>query len=93
MTVVLERSCVVGYRMDQTDYTLPEPLVTTSADTLGGHPCFTGRRVPIQALFDYLTAGLTIGRFLVDYPNVSRKHAAAVIELAHELMRPPVAAE
>lgn len=79
--------------MDVTDYTLPEPLVATSADTVGGHPCFTGRRVPIQALFDYLTAGLTIERFLEDYPNVSRAHAVAVIEQARERLEPPVAAE
>jgi uncharacterized protein (DUF433 family) len=79
--------------MEIVDYPLPDPLVTTSADTLGGHPCFTGRRVPIQALFDYVTAGFTLERFLEDYPNVSRQHAVAVMEQACERLAPPVAAE
>ena len=69
--------------MSQASYTLPSPLVTVSADWLGGEPCFTGRRVPVQALFDYLKSGLTLDEFLADYPSVSYAHASAVIDLAN----------
>ena len=43
--------------MQDREETLPSPLVTVSPDWLGGEPCFTGRRVPVKALFDYLKAG------------------------------------
>lgn len=63
-------------------YPLPSPLVTVSLDWLGGEPCFTGRRVPVQALFDYLKAGDRLEDFLEDFPSVSREHAQAVLERA-----------
>lgn len=69
--------------MDEAQYELPVHLVTTSPDWLGGEPCFTGRRVPVKALFDYLKAGHTLEQFLTDYPSVSRDHAIAVIDLAN----------
>jgi len=50
---------------------------------MGGEPCFTGRRVAIKTLFDYLKDGQTLERFLEDFPSVSREHAGAVIELAN----------
>ncbi len=79
--------------MEQTSYDIPEPLVTVSADWLGGEACFTGRRVPVKALFDYLKAGHTVDEFLADYPSVSHEHAVAVIETANKALGAPVAAE
>ncbi len=68
--------------MQKADYPLPDPLVTVSPNWLGGEPCFTGRRVPVKALFDYLKADHSLDEFLDAYPSVSRKHAVAVIDLA-----------
>ena len=79
--------------MSNTNYQLPSPLVTTSADWLGGEPCFTGRRVAVKALFDYLKAGHTLEEFLGDFPSVSRAHAVAVIDLANRAVALPDAAE
>ncbi len=79
--------------MIETSYALPAPLVTTSADWLGGEPCFTGRRVAVKALFDYLKAGHTLEEFLGDFPSVSREHAVAVIDLANRAVALPDAAE
>jgi uncharacterized protein (DUF433 family) len=79
--------------MPETTYTLPSPLVTVSSDWLGGEPCFTGRRVPVKALFDYLKAGHTLEDFLADFPSVSREHAVAVIDLANRAVAVPDAAE
>jgi uncharacterized protein (DUF433 family) len=78
--------------MDKPSYSLPEPLITVSPDWLGGEPCFTGRRVPVKALFDYLKAGHPLETFLEDYPSVSREHAIAVIDLANRRIA-PLAAE
>ncbi len=62
--------------------TIPEPLITTSPDRLGGTPVFAGTRVPVQTLVDYLEAGDPLDNFLTDFPSVSREHAIAVLELA-----------
>jgi uncharacterized protein (DUF433 family) len=72
---------------------LPDPLITVAPDWLGGEPCFTGRRVPVKALFDCLGASYTLDEFLLDYPSVSREHAVAVIERARRSVLTPSAAE
>jgi uncharacterized protein (DUF433 family) len=61
---------------------LPEPLITASPERLSGTPVFTGTRVPVQTLIDYLEAGDPLGAFLDDFPSVTRDHAVAVLELA-----------
>jgi uncharacterized protein (DUF433 family) len=61
---------------------LPNPLITVSPEFLSGAPIFTGTRVPVQNLFDYLEGGEPLEEFLLDFPNVSREHAIAVLERA-----------
>ena len=61
---------------------LPDPLITISPEYMSGAPVFTGTRVPIKALFDYLEAGEPIDEFLRQFPTVSRVHAVAVLEHA-----------
>jgi uncharacterized protein (DUF433 family) len=61
---------------------LPEALITASPERLSGTPVFTGTRVPVQTLIDYLEAGDPLGAFLDDFPSVTRDHAVAVLELA-----------
>ena len=67
---------------------LPEPLITVSPDYLGGTPVFTGTRVPVKNLFDYLEAGDPLAEFLSEFPDVSREHAVAVIQLALQRVVP-----
>ena len=61
---------------------LPDPLVTSSPKRLSGALVFAGTRVPVRTLFDYLEAGKTIEYFIAQFPDVTREHAAAVLELA-----------
>lgn len=61
---------------------VPDPLITTSPGRLGGTPVFSGTRVPVQTLVEYLEAGDSLDDFLADFPSVSREHAIAVLELA-----------
>jgi uncharacterized protein (DUF433 family) len=42
----------------------------------------TGTRVPVKALFDYIEGGDPLDEFLDNFPDVSREHAIAVLELA-----------
>ena len=68
---------------------LPSPLISSSPDRLGGTPVFSGTRVPVQGLIDYLEAGHPFDHFLDEFSSVSREHAIAVLELAkHALISP-----
>jgi uncharacterized protein (DUF433 family) len=67
---------------EDTEMSVPDPLITTSPNRLSGTPVFAGTRVAIQTLIDYLEAGDSLDDFLVDFPSVSREHAIAVLELA-----------
>ena len=59
-----------------------KPLITTSPQRLGGTPVFSGTRVPVQTLIEYLEAGDSLETFLEEFPSVSREHSIAVLELA-----------
>ena len=49
---------------------------------MGGAPVFTGTRVPVQTLFEYLQAGDTIDEFLDGFPTVSREQVLDLLEAA-----------
>ena len=70
---------------------LPNPLITSSPERLGGTPVFAGTRVPVQTLIEYLEAGHPLDQFLEEFPAVSRAHAVAVLELAKRALVPPAA--
>jgi uncharacterized protein (DUF433 family) len=54
--------------------------ITVDSEILGGIPVFTGTRVPVQNLFDYLEAGESVAEFLENFPDVAREQAIAVLE-------------
>jgi uncharacterized protein (DUF433 family) len=70
---------------------LPNPLITSSPDRLGGTAVFAGTRVPAQSLIDYLEAGHPLDHFLAEFPSVTREHAIAVLELAKRALITPAA--
>lgn len=51
---------------------------------MGGAPVFTGTRVPVQTLLDYLEAGDTIDEFLAGFPSVKREQVVAFLEEAKD---------
>lgn len=53
---------------------------------MGGTPVFTGTRVPIKSLFDYVEGGETLEEFLENFPSVKRKYALEVLRLAEKLL-------
>jgi uncharacterized protein (DUF433 family) len=55
-------------------------VVTCDRDIMGGTPVFTGTRVPIQTLLDYLEAGDTISDFLEGFPSVTREQVVTFLE-------------
>ena len=59
-------------------------VVHSDPEILGGTPVFTGSRVPVQALFDYLEGGETLEDFLTQYPSVTREKAIAALDQARD---------
>ena len=64
-------------------------LITIGPEVTGGMPVFTGTRVPIQALFDYLGGDEPLTMFLYDFPSVSREQAEGVLQAAVAALLPP----
>ncbi len=58
-------------------------------EILGGTPVFTGTRVPVQNLLDYLEGGETIDEFLTGFPTVRREQVIGFIEAAKEKLLAP----
>ncbi len=58
--------------------------ITVSSEIQSGEPVFTGTRVPVKNLFDYLKGGNNLESFLEDFPSVTNEQALIIIELAEE---------
>ena len=58
------------------------PLISRDPEIMSGALCFTGTRVPVQNLFDYLEGSSSLEDFLEDFPSVPREVAIAVLETA-----------
>jgi uncharacterized protein (DUF433 family) len=61
-------------------------IVSSDPEVQGGATVFTGTRVPVKNLIDYLEAGDSIEQFLDDFPSVTREQAVAALELAKEAL-------
>lgn len=53
-------------------------------EIMGGTPVFTGTRVPVENLVDYLRGGETIEDFLAGFPTVKREQVIAFLEAAKD---------
>jgi len=61
-------------------------IIERSPDILNGTPVFSGTRVPVQTLIDYLEAGDRVSDFLDDFPTVKYKQAISALEFAKEAL-------
>jgi uncharacterized protein (DUF433 family) len=59
-------------------------VVDVNPERMSGAPCFTGTRVPIGHLFEFLESGETLDEFLRQFPSVAREQALAALELSKE---------
>ena len=57
-------------------------LICRDPEILGGTPVFSGTRVPVQTLLDYLAAGDSIDEFLEGFPTVTRAQVIAFLQAA-----------
>ena len=61
-------------------------VISSDPEIQGGAVVFTGTRVPLKNLIDYLEAGDSIEDFLEDFPSVRRDQAVAALELAKDAL-------
>jgi uncharacterized protein (DUF433 family) len=59
-------------------------VVTIDQEIMHGTPCFTGTRVPVQSLLDFIEAGDTLDQFLQAFPRVQRDQAVRFLEMAKD---------
>jgi len=57
-------------------------FIQSLPDVMGGTPVFSGTRVPVHTLVEYLQAGETIDEFLEGFPTVDRSQVLAFLEAA-----------
>jgi len=57
--------------------------ISIHPEIMHGTPCFSGTRVPVKTLFDYLAHNHPLDDFLSDFPGVTREQALALISLAN----------
>ncbi len=63
-----------------------DALIDKDTDILGGTPVFSGTRVPIRILIEYLEAGDRLDEFLENHPTVSRSQAIDVLARAKAVL-------
>ena len=61
---------------------MADKVIDRRVDVLGGTPVFSGTRVPVRILIEYLEAGDRLDDFLDNFPTVSRSQAIEVLERA-----------
>ncbi len=61
-------------------------IINIDPDILGGTPVFSGTRVPIKNLFDYLETGETIDFFLDDFSGVQREQVIKLLKMSQKLI-------
>ena len=61
-------------------------VVDVNPERMSGAPCFTGTRVPISHLFEYIERGETLDEFLRQFPSVTREQALAALEMSKKFL-------
>ena len=59
-------------------------VISSDPEIMGGTPVFSGTRVPVQTLLDYLESGEPIDDFLDGFPSVSRQQVIDFLEQAKD---------
>ncbi len=63
---------------------MKKPIITSSADVMGGTRVFAGTRVPAETLIEYIEGGESIDDFLEGFPTVKREQVIGFLEEAKE---------
>ena len=67
-------------------WSMTDKLINKDPEILGGTPVFSGTRVTMRILIEYLEAGDRLDDFLESYPTVSRNQAIEVLKRAKAVL-------
>lgn len=57
-------------------------LIETRAGVRSGKPCFTGTRITVHDVLEYLASGMTAEQIVADFPELTVEHVRAALEFA-----------
>ena len=63
-----------------------ERVVSRDPEIHSGDLVFSGTRVPVDTLVDYLKGGYDIGEFLKDFPTVARWQVESYLEVSSKAL-------
>lgn len=69
-----------------------DDLITSNPEILGGRRVFRNTRVPVEALFDNLAAGMSLDQILSSFKTLDRSDVVRVLELTSARLAEPRAA-
>jgi uncharacterized protein (DUF433 family) len=78
------RSVLARLQLCRRFRSVSQSVIKVDPEIMSGAPCFSGTRVPIQNLIDYLEGGDSIGEFLEDFPTVTREQVISFLEEAKQ---------
>jgi len=61
--------------------------INIDPEIMSGTPVFEATRVPVDALLNNLSAGVSLDEFLENFPTVSREQALAVLKFSSETLK------
>jgi len=64
---------------------MTQNIITISPEVQSGTPVFSGTRVPIKNLYDYLVGGDSIDEFLNDFPSVKREQVIQLLQMMEQI--------
>ena len=67
-------------------------MINIDLEILGGTPVFSGTRVPVKNLFNYLEEGETMEEFLTDFSSVKKEQVVKLLEISRGLVEKRFAA-
>jgi len=60
--------------------------ITIDENICNGKPTIRGKRITVQTILDFLSAGTTIEEILKQYPSLEKEDVYACLKFASELM-------
>ncbi len=66
--------------------TVHSDRITIDENVLNGKPTIRGKRISVQTVLEFLSAGESVEEILNQYPSLEREDISACLEFASELM-------
>lgn len=62
-----------------------QKFITSNPEVMDGLPVFSGTRIPVYIVLDYLSEGMTTDDILKDYPSLTQNQIRIALKFAEQL--------